>query len=129
MSYDHKKYIFFLMKIRSISSIKKVTGMKNEENRRNSIKTGIMNETKEPSLYRVLVHSDDFTPIGFIVGILESIFYMDRRQATDTMLKAHTEGKAACGTYSKDCAEAKMSQVMEYAQKYQYPLMSSMEVV
>lgn len=84
-------------------------------------------ELKEPHLYQVLMHNDDFTPMEFVVSVLERFFYMDRRRATETMLKVHADGQAICGVYTRDVAETKTTQVMEYARRYEYPLTCTME--
>jgi ATP-dependent Clp protease adaptor protein ClpS len=86
-----------------------------------------INKIKEPRLYNVRVHNDDFTPMEFVIGILEKFFYMDRRQATNIMLEAHMKGKASCGVYSKEVAESKVSQVVDYARLHEHPLICSME--
>ena len=82
---------------------------------------------KPPPLYKVVLLNDDFTPMEFVVHILERFFSMDRTQATHVMLQVHTQGKAVCGVYPAQIAETKVSQVNEYSRKHQHPLMSSME--
>lgn len=84
-------------------------------------------EIQEPDLYQVVMHNDDFTPMEFVVSVLERFFYMDRRHATEVMLKVHSDGQAVCGTYTRDVAETKTTQVMEYARRYEYPLTCTME--
>ncbi|VVC76156.1 ATP-dependent Clp protease adapter protein ClpS [Aquicella siphonis] len=102
--------------------------MKNEVNKEYTTNLEALTETGEPPLYAVVVHNDDFTPMEFVVGILEKFFFMDRQQAAQTMLEAHTNGKAACGIFSKDYAESKIVQVIEYAHTHEHPLHCSMEV-
>ena len=82
---------------------------------------------KEPSLYRVIMHNDDFTPMEFVVAVLELFFHLERRIATKIMYEVHMTGHAICGIYSKDVAETKAGQVVEYARKYEHPLMCSIE--
>ena len=82
---------------------------------------------KPPPLYKVLLLNDDFTPMEFVVHILERFFGMDRVRATHVMLQVHTQGKAVCGVYPIQIAETRVTQVNEYARKHQHPLMSSME--
>lgn len=82
---------------------------------------------KQPPRYKVVLLNDDFTPMEFVVHILERFFSMDRTQATHVMLQVHTQGRAVCGIYPAQIAETKVSQVNEYARKHQHPLMSSME--
>lgn len=83
---------------------------------------------KQPSLYQVIVHNDDFTPMEFVVEILEQFFYMDRRRASEVMFEAHVKGQAICGIYSKDFAESKMIQIKDYAKLNEYPLILSIEM-
>ncbi|MCC2667246.1 MAG: hypothetical protein K0R24_2193 [Gammaproteobacteria bacterium] len=83
---------------------------------------------KEPSKYQVIMHNDDFTPMEFVVTVLELFFNMERALATKVMYEIHIVGKAICGVYSKDVAETKASQVMEYARSQQHPLLCSTEV-
>ncbi len=103
--------------------------MKNEVN-----KLGTQDLIKEkqvlqhPLLYQVLLHNDDFTPMEFVVGVLEKFFYMDRRKAADVMLEAHIKGKAACGFFTKDLAETLISQIIEYARNNEHPLVCSIDV-
>lgn len=82
---------------------------------------------KRPSLYRVVLINDDFTPMEFVVEVLESIFGMERSQATRVMLEVHTKGKGICGTYGFEIAETKVAQVVSIAQQQQHPLMCTME--
>jgi ATP-dependent Clp protease adaptor protein ClpS len=84
---------------------------------------------KQPSLYRVVMLNDDFTPMDFVVEVLQRFFGMDLDKATQTMLQVHTRGKAHCGTYSKDVAETKAAQVMGYARDHDHPLMCNIESV
>jgi len=82
---------------------------------------------KRPSLYRVVLINDDFTPMEFVVEVLESIFGMERSQATRVMLEVHTKGKGICGTYGFEIAETKVAQVTSIAQQQQHPLLCTME--
>jgi ATP-dependent Clp protease adaptor protein ClpS len=84
-------------------------------------------EIKEPPLYRVVLINDDFTPMEFVVNILESIFGMERTRATQVMLEVHTKGKGICGVYNFEIAETKVAQVMGLAQQHQHPLLCTME--
>ncbi|MCD6039607.1 MAG: ATP-dependent Clp protease adapter ClpS [Gammaproteobacteria bacterium] len=84
---------------------------------------------KEPSKYRVIMHNDDFTPMEFVVAVLEMFFSMERALATKIMYEIHMAGKAICGIYSKDVAETKADQVMEYAKSHDHPLLCSVEVM
>lgn len=80
-------------------------------------------------MYRVLLLNDDYTPMDFVVEVLETFFAMNREQATRVMLAVHTQGKASCGIYSRDVAETKASQVIDYARRHQHPLMAKTEQV
>lgn len=83
---------------------------------------------KRPPLYKVLLLNDDYTPMEFVVEILERFFSMNREKATRVMLAVHHEGKAVCGVYSRDIAETKCAQVNQYARENQHPLLSVIEV-
>lgn len=83
---------------------------------------------RHPRLYLVVMLNDDYTPMDFVVHVLETFFSMNREQATRVMLQVHTEGKAVCGTYSRDVAETKSEQVNRYARQSEHPLICSIEV-
>jgi ATP-dependent Clp protease adaptor protein ClpS len=85
-------------------------------------------QLKEPVMYRVMMHNDDYTPMEFVVVVLEVFFNMERTLATRTMYEVHTSGKAICGIFSKDVAETKVDQVMDYARMHDHPLLCSAEV-
>lgn len=80
-----------------------------------------------PSMYQVLLLNDDFTPMDFVVEVLEKFFSMPEDQATQIMLTVHTQGKAICGVYSRDVAETKAQQVNEYSRENQHPLLCKTE--
>lgn len=82
---------------------------------------------KQPPLYRVVLINDDFTPMEFVVDILETIFGMERTRATQVMLEVHTKGKGVCGVYNYEIAETKVAQVMGIAKQHQHPLLCTME--
>ncbi len=82
---------------------------------------------KRPSLYRVVLLNDDFTPMEFVVDILETIFGMERTRATQVMLEVHTKGKGVCGVFNFGIAETKVAQVMGIAKQHQHPLLCTME--
>jgi len=84
-------------------------------------------EIKEPPLYRVVLINDDYTPMEFVVSVLESIFGMERIRATQVMLEVHTRGKGVCGVYNFEIAETKVAQVMGIAKQHQHPLLCTME--
>ncbi len=82
---------------------------------------------KRPPLYRVIMLNDDYTPMEFVVEVLEMYFGMDREKATQVMLTVHTKGRAVCGIYSRDVAETKAAQVNEYARESQHPLLCEID--
>jgi len=83
---------------------------------------------KKPPLYKVVLLNDDYTPMEFVVDVLQMFFGMNREKATQVMLAVHTMGKATCGIFPRDIAETKSAQVNEYAQENQHPLVSEIEV-
>ena len=85
-------------------------------------------ELKRPPMYKVLLLNDDYTPMEFVVHILENFFAMSREKATQIMLVVHSEGKAVVGIFPRDIAETKSEQVNLYAQENNHPLMSSIEM-
>ncbi len=84
-------------------------------------------ELKKPPMYRVVLLNDDYTPMEFVVEILEDFFYMDRQRATQVMLTVHTQGKGVCGVFTKDIAETKSAQVNQYARENGHPLLAEIE--
>jgi ATP-dependent Clp protease adaptor protein ClpS len=84
-------------------------------------------KVKQPPLYRVVLLNDDYTPMEFVVDILESVFGMERTRATQVMLEVHTKGKGVCGVYNFEIAETKVAQVMSIAKQHQHPLLCTME--
>ena len=82
---------------------------------------------KKPPLYRVILINDDYTPMEFVVEVLESVFGMERNKATRVMLEVHTKGKGVCGVYTYEIAETKVAQVTTIAQQQQHPLLCTME--
>ena len=82
---------------------------------------------KKPPLYRVVLINDDYTPMEFVVEVLQSVFSMERNQATRVMLEVHTKGKGVCGVFTYEIAETKVAQVTSIAQQQQHPLLCTME--
>ena len=83
---------------------------------------------KPPPLYQVALLNDDYTPMEFVVETIERFFNKSREQATQIMLKVHTEGVGICGVYPQDIAETKMNQVMSHAREAQHPLQCIIEI-
>jgi ATP-dependent Clp protease adaptor protein ClpS len=84
-------------------------------------------ECRPPKLYRVFLINDDYTPMDFVIEVLERFFSMDSGMASQVMLEVHRKGRGNCGLYSYDIAETKVVQVTEYAKTNQYPLLCDME--
>ena len=82
---------------------------------------------KRPPLYKVILINDDYTPMDFVVHILEAFFSLDRETATRIMLEVHTRGKGVCGIYTHEIAETKVAQVNSYSREHQHPLLCTME--
>lgn len=82
---------------------------------------------QQPPRYRVLMLNDDYTPMDFVIEVLEGLFNMERERATRTMLQVHTEGQAQCGIFTFEIAEAKVEQANSYAQHHGHPLQCTME--
>ncbi len=84
-------------------------------------------KTKKPSMYKVLMLNDDYTPMEFVVYVLERFFQMSREQATRIMLHVHQRGVGICGVYSYEVAETKVTQVMDFARQNEHPLQCTLE--
>ena len=84
-------------------------------------------KVKRPRLYKVVLHNDDYTPMEFVVMLLEQFFGMSREKATQVMLHVHTRGKGVCGVFTREIAETKVAQVMDFARRHQHPLQCTME--
>lgn len=84
-------------------------------------------QIRKPPLYQVVLLNDDYTPMEFVVDVLERIFSLDRTRATRIMLEVHTRGKGICGVFTYEIAETKVAQVMTYARQNQHPLLCTME--
>ena len=82
---------------------------------------------KPPPLYKVMLLNDDFTPMDFVVTVIQKFFGMDSEQATRIMLKVHREGVGVCGVFPRDIAATKVEQVIAYARQHQHPLACVME--
>ena len=82
---------------------------------------------KPPPLFKVMLLNDDFTPMDFVVAVIQKFFAMDREQATRIMLKVHREGVGVCGVFPRDIAATKVEQVIAYARQHQHPLACVME--
>jgi ATP-dependent Clp protease adaptor protein ClpS len=82
---------------------------------------------RRPPMFKVMLLNDDYTPMEFVVQVLEVFFAMDREKATQVMLHVHTRGVGVCGVYTRDIAETKVLQVNDSSRSHQHPLMCTME--
>ncbi len=92
-----------------------------------SVITRTKPQTKRPSLYRVLLLNDDYTPMEFVVHVLERFFNKNREDANRIMMHVHNHGVGECGVFTYEVAETKVTQVMDFARKHQHPLQCVME--
>jgi ATP-dependent Clp protease adaptor protein ClpS len=84
-------------------------------------------EVAKPPMYQVVLLNDDYTPMEFVVSVLETFFQMNRQKATQVMLHVHTRGKGVCGVFTREVAETKVTQVNEFSRSHQHPLLCTME--
>jgi ATP-dependent Clp protease adaptor protein ClpS len=98
-----------------------------EEGTGTSVITRVKPQTKRPNLYRVLLLNDDYTPMEFVVHVLERFFNKSREDATRIMLHVHQNGVGECGVFTYEVAETKVTQVMDFSRKHQHPLQCVME--
>ena len=82
---------------------------------------------KRPPMYKVVLINDDYTPMEFVIDVLERFFSMDKEKATRVMLTVHTQGKGVCGVFSRDVAETKAAQVNQYSRENEHPLLCEIE--
>lgn len=84
-------------------------------------------QLKRPPMYKVILLNDDYTPMEFVVHVLEHFFFVGREKATELMLQVHTRGRAVCGVFSREVAETKVAQVNDYSRQNAHPLLCVME--
>ena len=105
--------------------------MSQRDSKQDNGQTGVITrtapKTKKPSLYKVLLLNDDYTPMEFVIVVLERFFNKGRDEATRIMLHVHQKGVGVCGVYTFEIAETKVTQVMDFARKHQHPLQCTME--
>lgn len=105
--------------------------MPNRDTDKQDGETGVVTrtapKTKKPSLYKVLLLNDDFTPMEFVVHVLERFFRKSRDEATAIMLQVHQTGVGVCGVFTFEIAESKVTQVMDFARQHQHALQCAME--
>jgi ATP-dependent Clp protease adaptor protein ClpS len=94
---------------------------------RSAVVTQTKPKTQKPSMYRVLILNDDYTPMEFVVHTLERFFSKSRQEATRIMLHVHRRGVGICGVFTYEVAETKVTQVMDFAKQHQHPLQCTLE--
>ena len=103
----------------------------NDRNGRDDRQTGVVvkskPKTKKPSMYKVLLLNDDYTPMEFVVHVLERFFNKNREEATQIMLHVHRRGVGICGVYTYEVAETKVTQVIDFARRNEHPLQCTLE--
>ena len=104
-----------------------MSGPDRDDDGQTGVATKTRAKTKRPPLYKVLMLNDDYTPMEFVVYVLEHIFGISNQQAVDIMLTVHTKGLAVVGVFSYEIAETKVGQAMELAQRNQHPLQCTLE--
>ena len=92
-----------------------------------ALRTKDEKKVTRPRMYRVLIHNDDYTPMDFVVRLLQTVFHHGEAKATQIMLHVHTRGKGVCGVFTFEIAETKVTQVLDFARKNQHPLQCTME--
>jgi ATP-dependent Clp protease adaptor protein ClpS len=98
-----------------------------QEHRHGALAVEARPEVTRPPLYQVVLLNDDYTPMDFVVEVLQVFFSLNRERATQVMLHVHTRGKGVCGVFTREVAETKVSQVNEFARQHQHPLLCTME--
>lgn len=98
-----------------------------DTNRETGVATRTKPKTKKPSMYRVLLLNDDYTPMEFVILVLEHFFHKSREEATRIMLHVHNYGVGVCGVFTYEVAETKVAQVLDLAQRNEHPLQCTME--
>ena len=129
-SFGNIKYIIMKRKMvlinkRTICNTNNENG--SDEDLQGSVLTQEKIKTKKPSLYKVLMLNDDYTPMEFVIEVLEKYFAKGNEEATQIMLHVHQKGIGICGVYTYDIAETKAVQVTNYARKYEHPLQLQLE--
>ena len=102
-------------------------GNSNNENPNTGVVVRARPKTRKPAMYKVLMLNDDYTPMEFVVHVLERFFNKSREAATEIMLHVHHRGVGVCGVYTYEIAETKVSQVVDFARRHQHPLQCTME--
>ncbi|HBK55164.1 MAG TPA: ATP-dependent Clp protease adapter ClpS [Xanthomonadales bacterium] len=98
-----------------------------QEQRHGALAVESRPEVIRPPLYQVVLLNDDYTPMEFVVEVLQIFFSLNRERATQVMLHVHTRGKGVCGVFTREIAETKVAQVNEFSRQHQHPLLCTME--
>jgi len=124
--YFIKKFLFIKLSMKKI-----VLEEFNNNSQNNELQRGVLLDsqpkTKKPSMYNVLLLNDDYTPMEFVIMVLEKVFNKKEEEATQIMLHVHKNGIGVCGTFTYEVAESKCKSVMDMAKKNEHPLQSAME--
>jgi ATP-dependent Clp protease adaptor protein ClpS len=103
------------------------TDKRDQDDRETGVVVKSKAKTKKPSMYKVLLLNDDYTPMEFVVHVLERFFNKTREDATRIMLHVHRRGVGVCGVYTYEIAETKVNQVIDFARKHEHPLQCTLE--
>eukprot|EP01133_Synstelium_polycarpum_P028310 gene28310-34323_t len=126
-THDHQMRVLEEMKRFAPTMQDEDKGSGNGPGRGTAVITRTKPKLKKPSLYRVLLLNDDYTPMEFVIHVLERFFQKNKEDATRIMLHVHNHGVGECGVFTYEVAESKMTQVMDYARQNQHPLQCVME--
>ena len=122
-----------MIHIERMSVTSEMTAMSDDDHNTggNKSNTGVVvkakPKTKKPSMYKVIMLNDDYTPMEFVVHVLERFFSKNREEATKIMMHVHQRGVGICGTFTYEVAETKVTQVMDFARQHQHPLQCTVE--
>ena len=118
----------FIDKTRSKITVGSQEDQEDQEDKGTSVAVATVKpKLKKPPLYRVIIFNDDYTPMEFVVYVLQTFFGIDRDKATQIMLQVHTHGKGVCGIFTKEIAETRSAQVNNFARENEHPLVSEIE--
>jgi ATP-dependent Clp protease adaptor protein ClpS len=104
-----------------------MSGSKQTDGQTDGLAELIRQRVEPPSMYKVVLHNDDYTPMDFVIDVLTRFFNMQYEKASEIMLQVHYEGKAICGVFTAGIAETKVQQVSTYAKEHEHPLLCTME--
>ena len=124
-----RKFGIFKLNMKSVFTVATMSDdrKKNKDDEQTGVLTRTKPKTKKPSLYKVLLLNDDYTPMEFVVYVLEQFFGKTQDEATQVMLHVHQKGVGVCGVYTYEVAETKVTQVMDFSRSNHHPLQCTME--